>query len=220
MYNVTRILYGKIFCQTLRHNIMQAANAPFCARHSGGSLRHIWLKKRPASRKSVMPHSGRILCRDVIPSAVRSGGPRRAYRTRALRMRHEIIFRSRTGLLSPPPGGRFDRTGPVTQSFGGALGTANHSPARPTHPYLGQSAPSRRRPPPSYVGPTTDAFTGAPPRQSHAHTEGRACRAHCHLCTAAAGRRPEGTSRKSQNQSQRTCVEPRKRLSSDPAKLL
>ena len=45
-----------------------------------------------------MPHSGRILCRDVIPSAVRSGGPRRAYRTRALRMRHEIIFRSRTGL--------------------------------------------------------------------------------------------------------------------------
>ena len=46
-----------------------------------------------------MPHSGRILCRDVIPSAVRSGGPRRAYRTRALRMRHGIIFRSRTGLL-------------------------------------------------------------------------------------------------------------------------
>ena len=45
-----------------------------------------------------MPHSGRILCRDVIPSALRSGGPRRAYRTRALRMRHEIIFRSRTGL--------------------------------------------------------------------------------------------------------------------------
>ena len=78
---------------------MQAANAPFRARNSGGSLRHIWLKKRPASRKSVMPHSGRILCRDVIPSAVRSGGPRRAYRTRALRMRHEIIFRSRTGLM-------------------------------------------------------------------------------------------------------------------------
>ena len=46
-----------------------------------------------------MPHSGRILCRDVIPSAVRSGGPRRAYRTRALRMRHGIIFRSRTDLL-------------------------------------------------------------------------------------------------------------------------
>ena len=77
---------------------MQAANAPFRAMHSGGILRHIWLKKRPASRKSVMPHSGRILCRDVIPSAVRSGGPRRAYRTRTLRMRHEIIFRSRTGL--------------------------------------------------------------------------------------------------------------------------
>ena len=77
---------------------MQAANAPFRVMHSGGSLRHIWLKKRPASRKSVMPHSGRILCRDVIPSAVRGGGPRRAYRTRALRMRHKIIFRSRTGL--------------------------------------------------------------------------------------------------------------------------
>ena len=41
-----------------------------------------------------MPHSGRILWRDVIPSA---GGPRRAYRTRGLRMRHGIIFRSRTG---------------------------------------------------------------------------------------------------------------------------
>ena len=82
-----------------RQNIMQAANAPFRAMHSGGTLRHIWLKKRPASRKSVMPHSGRTLCRDVIPSAVRSGGPHRAYRTRALRMRHEIIFRSRTGLL-------------------------------------------------------------------------------------------------------------------------
>ena len=52
-----------------------------------------------------MPHSGRILCRDVIPSALRSGGPRRAYRTRALRMRHEIIFRSRTGLgFQPCPG--------------------------------------------------------------------------------------------------------------------
>ena len=45
-----------------------------------------------------MPHSGRILCRDVIPSAVRGGGPRRAYRTGGLRMRHGIIFRSRTGL--------------------------------------------------------------------------------------------------------------------------
>ena len=45
-----------------------------------------------------MPHSGRILCRDVIPSPVRGGGPRRAYRTRGLRMRHGIIFRSRTGL--------------------------------------------------------------------------------------------------------------------------
>ena len=45
-----------------------------------------------------MPHSGRILCRDVLPSAVRGGGPRRAYRTRGLRMRHGIIFRSRTGL--------------------------------------------------------------------------------------------------------------------------
>ena len=49
-----------------------------------------------------MPHSGRILCRDVIPSAARSGGPRRAYRTRALRMRHGIIFRSRTGLRCLP----------------------------------------------------------------------------------------------------------------------
>ena len=48
-----------------------------------------------------MPHSGRILCRDVIPSAVRGGGPRRAYRTRGLRMRHGIIFRSRTGLSRP-----------------------------------------------------------------------------------------------------------------------
>ena len=45
-----------------------------------------------------MPHSGRILCRDVIPSPVRGGGPRRAYRTRGLRMRHGIIFCSRTGL--------------------------------------------------------------------------------------------------------------------------
>ena len=77
---------------------MQAANAPFRAMHTGGSLRHIWLKKRPASRKSVMPHSGRILCHDLIPSAVRTGEPRRAYRTRALRMNHGIIFRSRTGL--------------------------------------------------------------------------------------------------------------------------
>ena len=63
-----------------------------------GSLPHIWSTKRPASRKSVMPHSGRILWRDVIPSAVRGGGPRRAYRTRGLRMRHGIIFRSRTDL--------------------------------------------------------------------------------------------------------------------------
>ena len=40
--------------------------------------------------------------RDVIPSAARSGGPRRAYRTRALCMRHGIIFRSRTVLSVPP----------------------------------------------------------------------------------------------------------------------
>ena len=63
-----------------------------------------------------MPHSGRILCRDVIPSALRSGGPRRAYRTRALRMRHEIIFRSRTGLRlpqdEPEPGTRRTDQGP------------------------------------------------------------------------------------------------------------
>ena len=57
-----------------------------------------------------MPHSGRILCHDVIPSAVRGGGPRRAYRTRGLRMRHGIIFRSRTGL----------RLGPVDGSCGAA----------------------------------------------------------------------------------------------------
>ena len=101
MYNVTHILMTKYLCRTLRQNIMQAANAPFCARlRYCGSLLHIWPTKRPAQRKSVMPHSGRILCHYVIPSAVRGGGPRRAYQTRGLRMRHGVIFHSRTGLRS------------------------------------------------------------------------------------------------------------------------
>ena len=89
--SVTRILAAKYFAKPAEYYAgceCAISRQAYC-----GSLRHIWPTKWPASRKSVMPHSGRILCRDIIPSAVRGGRPHRACQTRVLRIRHGIIFR-------------------------------------------------------------------------------------------------------------------------------
>ena len=82
--------------------IRAGCGMPFAA---AGPLLELWnisgmtREENLAGREEIRrTTSGRIFCRDVISSVVRNGGPRRAYRTRALRMRYVITFHRRTGL--------------------------------------------------------------------------------------------------------------------------